>query len=144
MLAAYPGVLQWPIRLGLLDYMPALATIRWGIIAFAIVPVAILLRAWARPTRRLMFVTAMIGAMTAFNAIMPHGVAAILSGGYVPGLVTAIALTLPAGALTLWRSASARELGGAATAFAGLIGVLLLPLVLLGFWALNELVVSLA
>ena len=143
-LPSYPQFLRWPVELGLLESLPSLATLQWGVAAFAVVPALILYRAWAKPTPRLAFVTAMIGAMTAFNALLPHIAGALWTGGYVPGLVSAVGLTLPIGLFTLWRSASVDALGKGKAAMAAVVGVLLLPLVLVGFWALNELILELS
>ena len=134
---------------GLTVTMPSMNTVRAGLAAFALVPALILWRAWsdakaveqdAAPSPRLVFVTCMIAAMTATNAVAPHLILGVMLGGYVPGLITAIALTLPVGVLTLgaaWRDSwLAPRTMLAATA----LGIVLLPLVLTGFWAAAELV----
>ncbi|WP_181815638.1 HXXEE domain-containing protein [Alteripontixanthobacter maritimus] len=128
--------------------MPGLDTIRAGLATLALVPALILWRAWsdakaaeqgAVPSTRFAFVTCMIAAMTTANAIVPHLALGVALGGYVPGLASAIALTLPIGVLTLMAGWREEWLGREALLTAVLLGIALLPLVLGGFWALGEL-----
>lgn len=124
--------------------MPDLATIRAGLVVFAAFPLVILWRFAAYPTPRLTFVTCMIGAMTAANALMPHLALALATGGYVPGLLSAVLLTLPVGTATLWRARRDRWLPPRRWLAAIVLGVLLIPAVLLGFWAGAELLAALS
>ena len=67
--------------------------------------------------------------MTASNALVPHLALALATGGYVPGLVSAALLTLPAGAYVLARAVRERWLSGKEWAGVVLLGIALLPLV---------------
>lgn len=144
-LGAMPEALaQASTLLGFTFQTPPLANVRIGLILFALIPAAILCLAAFRPSPRLAFITCMIAAMTVTNALVPHIALALATGGYGPGLVSAVLLTLPVGLFTLhtarrqsWLS-SARWLAAIAT------GVALLPLVLAGFWALGQLIAELS
>lgn len=121
-----------------------LAAVRAGIAAFAVFPLVILWRFAVQPNPRLTFLTCMIAAMTAANALVPHLMLALATGGYVPGLVSALALTLPLGLATLWRARREAWLAPGRWLAAVVVGVALLPAVLTGFWALGELLAELA
>lgn len=121
-----------------------LAAVRAGIAAFAVFPLVILWRFAVQPTPRLTFLACMVAAMTAANAIVPHLVLAVAVGGYVPGLVSALALTLPLGLATLSRARREAWLAPRRWLAAVVVGVALLPAVLTGFWALGELLAELA
>lgn len=123
--------------------VPDIATIRAGLVAFAVFPLVILRRFAVAPTPRLTFVACMIAAMTATNALAPHLVLALATGSYVPGLASAMTLTLPAGLWTLLRARVDRWLPTGQWLAAIAIGIVLVPAVLLGFWALGELIAEL-
>ena len=125
--------------LGLPIAQPEIATIRWALALFALLPATILLIAAKKSTQRAAFVCCMIAAMSAANAVMPHIVLALVWSGYVPGLVTAILATLPAGVAVLYEARHERWLKRRAWIGAILLGIVLLPLVLTGFWALAQL-----
>ena len=125
--------------MGLSIAQPEMATIRWALAIFAFVPATILLIAAKKRTPRAAFVCCMIAAMSAANAVMPHIVLALVWGGYVPGLVTAILATLPAGVAVLYVARRRRCLRPSAWLGAIALGIVLLPLVLTGFWALAQL-----
>ena len=120
-----------------------LAAVRAGIVAFTAFPLIILWRFAITPTPRLTFVACMIAAMTTTNALVPHLALALATGGYVPGLVSALMLTLPVGLWTLHRARIDRWLSFGQWLAAITAGLALLPAVLLGFWALGELMVEL-
>jgi hypothetical protein len=144
MLPRFPAALAVPRSAGLPVVVPEIATIQIGLAMATAVSLAILWRVHRRPSPRLLFVTVMIAAMTAANALVPHLLAAGLLGSYVPGLVTALTLTLPVGGLVIGFAGGRRILRGARLVAACILGVVLIPLVLLGFWALGELVRELA
>ncbi|WP_170003777.1 HXXEE domain-containing protein [Pseudopontixanthobacter vadosimaris] len=123
---------------GLQASLPSVETTRWGIIAFAAVPVAILLR--AQPGRRGGFIICMIAAMSAGNALFPHIAMGFVTGGYVPGLVTACTATLPIGILLICEARRLRLMSGSGIALASATGLLLMPAVATGFWALGALI----
>ena len=127
--------------LGLRAALPPMQAVRWGVIAFAIVPVAILLK--ARPTGRGCFIICMIAAMSAGNALFPHILMGFATGSYVPGLVTACAATLPLGVFLAWEANRLRLISVGGMLLAVATGLLLLPAVLTGFWALGELIAEL-
>ena len=128
--------------IGLQTSLPSTDTVRWGLVAFAAVPVAILLK--VRPDRRGGFIICMIAAMSAGNALFPHVVMGIVTGGYVPGLVTAVIATLPLGIVLVAEICRCRLISASRAAVAVTTGLLLLPAVLTGFWALGELIAELA
>ena len=120
-----------------------LAAVRAGIVAFTAFPLIILWRFAVRPNGRLTFLACMIAAMTATNALVPHLALALAVGSYVPGLASATLLTLPVGLWTLRRARLDRWLPFRQWLAAIAAGIALLPAVLLGFWALGELVAEL-
>ncbi len=128
---------------GLSIAMPDLAKIRAGLVAFAAFPLVILWRFAITPTPRLTFLACMIAAMTTTNALVPHLALALATGGYVPGLVSALMLTLPVGLWWLHRARVDRWLSFGQWLAAIAAGSALLPAVLLGFWALGELIAEL-
>ncbi|TCD06506.1 HXXEE domain-containing protein [Erythrobacteraceae bacterium CFH 75059] len=124
--------------------LPSIAAVRAGLVGFAAFPAVVLWRWAAAPTVRLSFLVCMIAAMTASNALVPHIALAAIQGAYVPGLISAVTLTLPAGATVLAQAGSRRWVGRPVLVGGAVTGVLLLPAVLFGFWALGELLAALA
>lgn len=125
--------------LGLPIAQPEIATIRWALAIFAVVPAGILLIAASKNTPRAAFVCCMIASMSAANALLPHIALSLAWGGYVPGLVTAVFGTLPVGAFVLYEARRSEWLRPRGWLGAIALGIVLLPLVLTGFWALAQL-----
>lgn len=123
---------------------PPLESVYAGLALFAIVPAVVLLRTVRRPSPAGLFLSCMIAAMVLANAIIPHLAMTILSGRYTPGAISAVALSLPIAGGTLNAAWKERWTGRVPMAGAIGLGVILLPLVLLGFWALQQLVAEIA
>ncbi len=130
------------MRFGLDIAMPPLAVVQTGLAGFMLVPALILSRSIrllaTTASPRPIFVICMIAAMTGANALMPHLFFALASQGYVPGLVTAITLTLPIAAVTLGMAWRENWMSGGLLLLAIATGIALLPFVLAGFWALAQ------
>lgn len=77
-----------------------------AVTAFAAVVAAWLV--FARESRASLWVVRIWAAILVLNVFVPHLPAAILSGGYVPGIVTAVFLNLPIGIVCLRATASPR------------------------------------
>ena len=129
---------------GLALTAPPVAAIFAGLALFAFVPAIVLLRTVERPSAASLFLTCMIAAMVLANAIVPHLALTILTGGYTPGAISAAVLSLPIAGGTLLAAWKGRWIARAALVGAAGLGVVLLPLVLLGFWALQQLVAEIA
>lgn len=132
------GVLGIPLTL------PPLQTMQVTLASFALFPFVILGLAARKDSPRFRFVTTMIAAMSLTNAIVPHIVLGMAVGRYVPGLFTAIALALPVGLWSLFRIRRQKWLSTSVFFSAIATGIVLLPAVLTGFWALGELIRELA
>ena len=78
--------------LGVSLEVPQPDTLRAGLAAFALIPAFILWRATKAPSSKLTFLTCMIAAMTASNALVPH----ILLGGCDGRLRTGASIRDPA------------------------------------------------
>ncbi len=130
--------------LGLDMAVPPLSRIYAGLALFTLFPMAVLWRAMRHPTKRLTFLACMIAAMAAANALVPHIAATAILGQYMPGSITAAFVSLPVAAgfliTALRKGWAALHVWLAAIA----VGLAILPLVLLGFWALARLVAELA
>lgn len=111
-----------------------------GLALFAIVPAFVLWRLARGPTTRLRFLGCMIAAMALANALVPHLALTLATQSYTPGAVSAVLVSLPLSfsyLVTAWRS---NLMGRRAWTGAVVMGLVLLPLVLFGFWALEQLV----
>jgi hypothetical protein len=123
---------------------PPLGAIYAGLALFAIVPAIVLLRTVGRPSPAGLFLSCMIAAMVLANAVFPHLALTVLTGRYTPGAISAVVLSLPIAGGTLHAAWKGRWTGRVPLAGAIGLGVILLPLVLLGFWALQQLVAEVA
>jgi len=80
--------------------LPTPTVFQWALLLLTIVAGAALL--WAARTRRDRvgwLVVKVIAAIMMANVMIPHVPAAIILGGYAPGIVTAVTINLP---LSLW------------------------------------------
>ena len=87
--------------------LPMADAFRWALLILTIAVLALLL--WAATTRNegaAWLVIKVVAFVLLANVLVPHVPAAILLGGYAPGVVTAVALNLPVG---VWVLALARS-----------------------------------
>lgn len=144
-IVAAPGSLVHAVAAsGLALPVPAPMTVVAGLVVISLVPAFVLLRTAARPNPAGLFLSSMLAAMALANALVPHLALTLVARSYTPGAVTALCLTLPVASATLacaWRE---RWIGRGALAGAIALGLVLLPLILTGFWALGELVREIA
>nr|WP_255548022.1 HXXEE domain-containing protein [Erythrobacter ani] len=120
--------------------IPSPGRIYAGLALFTFIPALVLLRARRNAAPGLVFMSCVIATMMAANAVVPHLAGALWMQSYQPGLVTALAFSLPAGVVFLHTARRAQWLSPGRWRAAVGLGAMLLPLVLFGFWALGELI----
>lgn len=112
--------------------------VQLGLIIVTIAPALIVV--WAstgRESRAKDFLVLMVAGIFLANVFAPHIPAAILAGGYSPGVITATAVNLPF-CLWLFRAAiRERVLPPRAAIAAGCLGAVLLPFIVTGVLAMS-------
>jgi hypothetical protein len=122
---------------------PTWDAVQLGLLLVTLIPAAIVV--WASlgrdSTAKNVAVLWLAGIFLA-NVVAPHVPAAVLTGGYAPGLVSAVAINLPF-CLLLFRAAIRERVLPAKTAIlAGALGALSLPFAIIGALALSRLLVA--
>jgi hypothetical protein len=117
--------------------------IQLGLIIVTIAPALIVL--WAstgRENRAKDFLVLLVAGIFLANVFLPRIPAAIMAGGYAPGVATAVAINLPF-CLLLFRAAiMERVLPPKIAALAGALGALSLPFIVTGVLALSGAITS--
>lgn len=94
-------------QVGLVLPTPSWSVLQMGLVAATLVPAAaVVFAAAGHPSRRKERVVAFFVSIYFVNVLLPHVAAAILVGGYAPGLATALLVNLPF-ALLYYRAALA-------------------------------------
>ncbi len=76
-----------------------------ALVGATVVPAGIVLVATTgQPSRGTAWAVVFVEAVFLANVVIPHLPAALLLGGYAPGVVTAVCINLPYGVYFLWRS----------------------------------------
>lgn len=88
-----------------LDAIPGLEQFYIGLVGATLVPLALIVFATTgRPTPLKAYVVAVIAMGLMLNVVVPHVPAAVLLGGYAPGVATAVLVNLPFSIYFLRRS----------------------------------------
>jgi hypothetical protein len=104
---AYPGLLAAPGRLA--RFLPTISLyhnpqrLALALLFVTVVPVAIIVGAMVSQRRSLLIASLLLESILLVNAFA-HTLTAFLKPGYVPGLITALAINLPFGIYVLRRA----------------------------------------
>jgi hypothetical protein len=117
--------------------------IQLGLLIVTLAPALVVL--WASTGRERWvknFLVLMVAGIFLANVFAPHVPAALLAGGYSPGVATAVAVNLPFCILLFRAAIKERVLPRNAVFLAGGLGAFSLPLIVTGVLALSGAVIS--
>ena len=117
--------------------------IQLGLIIVTVAPAIVVV--WAstgreRPLKD--FLVLIVAGIFLTNVFVPHVPAAVLAGGYSPGVATAVAVNLPFCVLLFRAAFRAGVLPHRAVLAAGALGVVSLPFIVTGVLALSRVIVG--
>lgn len=117
--------------------------VQLGLIIVTIAPALVVLGAsTGRGSRLKDFLVLLVAGIFLANVFVPHIPAAILAGGYSPGVATAVAINLPFCILLFRAAIRERVLSPGVATLAGGLGALSLPFIVTGVLALSAAIAS--